>query len=161
VTPSPGNTGAHNAQNDIPQGTMSPCYRQAVAAGVSSERDITITLTDAQIARVVLAASGGVQLVGTLSGVLSGIGSLDELAQVMLPMIDDQTYSRSTFRAAMVLAAFPADGSEVELNEIARTLGLSPSTTHRYTRTWTVLGLLEQHPDTRRYRRSLAGNESR
>jgi IclR helix-turn-helix domain len=132
-----------------------------VAASVRPDRDITITLTDAQIARVVLAASGGVQLAGTLSGVLSGIGSLDELGELMLPMLDDQTYSRATFRAAMVLAAFPADGSEIELNEIARTIGLSPSTTHRYARTWMVLGLLEQHPDTRRYRRNLVDNGNR
>jgi hypothetical protein len=128
---------------------------------VRPDRDITITLTDAQIARVLLAASGGVQLAGTLSGVLSGTGSLAELAELMLPMLDDQTYSRSTFRSAMVLAALPADGSEIELNEIARTIGLSPSTTYRYARTWTVLGVLEQNPDTRRYRRNPIDDENR
>jgi hypothetical protein len=116
---------------------------------VSAARNITITLTDAQIARVVLEASGGNQIAGSLSE----LGSLDELRQIMLPLLNHQSYSHTTFRAAMVLAAFPADGSEVELNQIATTTGLPPSTTHRYILSWTVLGLLEQNPDTRRYRR--------
>jgi hypothetical protein len=117
---------------------------------VSTDRDVTITLTDAQVARVVRAASGGAQLAGSLSG----IGSLDELRRAMLPLLDDQTYSHSTFRAAIVFAAFPADGSERELTDIARTIGLPPSTTYRYAHTWTALGLLERHPDSRRYRRA-------
>lgn len=117
---------------------------------MSADRDVTITLTDAQVARVVRAASGGAELAGSLSGV----GSLDELRQAMLPLLDDQAYSHSTFRAAIVFAAFPADGSECELTDIARTIGLSPSTTYRYARTWAAIGLLEQHPDSRRYRRT-------
>ncbi len=116
----------------------------------AASRDIAITLTDAQVARVVLEASGGNQIAGSLSG----LRSVEELRQTMMPMLNDQSYSHSTFRAAMVLAAFPADGSEAELQDVAATIGLSPSTAHRYTRTWMVLGLLEQNPDSRRYRRA-------
>jgi hypothetical protein len=110
---------------------------------------VTITLTDAQVARIALDTAGGARLAGPLSG----LGSVDELRQAMLPLVDDQTYSHSTFRAAIVLAAFPDDGSERELTDVAREIGLSPSTTHRYARTWTALGLLEQNVDSRRYRR--------
>jgi hypothetical protein len=113
---------------------------------------VTITLTDAQVARIALGAAGGARLAGSLSG----LGGVDELRQAMLPLVDDQTYSHSTFRAVIVLAAFPADGSERELTDVAREIGLSPSTTHRYARTWTALGLLEQNADSRRYRRPTA-----
>ena len=114
---------------------------------------LTITLTDAQVAQIALNAAGGARLAGPLSG----LGSVDELRQAMLPLVDDQTYSHSTFRAAIVLAAFPADGSEREVTDVAREIGLAASTTHRYARTWTALGLLEQNADSRRYRRHQAG----
>ena len=58
-------------------------------------------------------------------------------------------------RALLVPAAFPADGSERELTAVAEQLSLSPSTTHRYLRTWTAVGLLERDPDSRRYRRAM------
>ena len=113
------------------------------------QRQIVLALSDAQVSQVVLQASGDT----TLAGPLSEIQDVDELRRIMVPLIDDLTYSRSTFRAVFVLAAFPPDGSERELTAVARALGLSPSTTHRYVRTWTALGLLEQNPDSRRYRR--------
>jgi hypothetical protein len=116
-----------------------------------TDQRVTITLTDAQVAQIALDAAGGARLAGSLSG----LGSVDELRQAMLPLVDDQTYSHSTFRAAIVLAAFPADGSDRELTDVAREIGLSPATTHRYARTWTALGLLEQNADSRRYRRPL------
>jgi hypothetical protein len=118
---------------------------------------VRIALTDAQIARVVLEASGGAQLAGSMSG----IGSLEELRRAMLPLLDDLSYSHATFRAAIVLAAFPADGSERELTDVARAIGLSPGTTHRYARTWTALGMLEQNSDSRRYRRAYTQRGSR
>jgi IclR-like helix-turn-helix domain-containing protein len=121
---------------------------------VGARRRVSITLTDAQVARVVLEASGGTQLAGSLFE----LGSLEEMRQAVLPLLDDQTYSHSTFRAAMVLLAYPADGSERELTDAAKMIGLSPSTMHRYTRTWAALGVLEQNPDSRRYRRTQAGD---
>jgi hypothetical protein len=112
-------------------------------------RRVAVTLSDAQIAQVVLEATGETQLAGSMSG----LSSLEELRQLVLPFIDDENYSHAIFRGVMVLAAFPADGGERELTEVARTVGLSPSTTHRYARSWIAVGLLEQNARTRRYHR--------
>ncbi len=113
---------------------------------------VTITLSDAQVALVVREASGRAGLV-TL---LSGVGELQELRRAMLPLLGDVRCSHSTIRALLVLAAFPADGGERDLTDIAREIGFSPSTTHRYVSTWMALGLLEQDPRSRRYRRAPA-----
>jgi hypothetical protein len=118
---------------------------------VSKERDITITLTDVQVARVVREATGTPGLI-TL---LSGVSDLTEVRRALQPLLRDTKGSRSTLRALLVLAAFPADGSERELADIANTLDLTPSTTYRYVRTWTELELLEQDPTSRRYRRAV------
>jgi hypothetical protein len=117
-----------------------------------AEQEVTIALTDAQVARVVREASGGPQL----AGLLSGASDLEQLRRGMLPLLDDPRHSHSALRAVLVLAAFPADGREREVTDVAGALSLSPSTTHRYLRTWTALGLLEQNPSSRRYRRALS-----
>jgi hypothetical protein len=123
----------------------------------STGRRVAVTLTDAQVAQVVLEAAGDIELAGSMSG----LSSLEELRQVVLPFIDDETYSHAIFRGVMVLAAFPADGSERELTDVARTVGLSPSTTYRYARSWIALGLLEQNTRSRRYRRPPARRPDR
>ncbi|HSZ13240.1 MAG TPA: helix-turn-helix domain-containing protein [Solirubrobacteraceae bacterium] len=110
---------------------------------------MTITLTDAQVARVVSDASGGSQL----AGLLSGVSDLEGLRKSMEPMWSDHQWSRSVLRAVLVLVALPGDGSWGEITDIARMVGLSPSTTHRYIQTWVALGLAEQNPKTRVYRR--------
>ncbi len=79
----------------------------------------------------------------------------------MQPMWDDHQWSRSVLRSVLVLAACPADGSDSEITDIARATGLSPSTTHRYAQTWAALGLIEQDPRTRRYRRVLDAGRQR
>jgi hypothetical protein len=117
---------------------------------------VRIALTDGQVARVVQEASGG----AGLAGLLSGVSDLERLHSVVLPLLDDPRCSRSTFRALLVLGAFPADGSERELTDIAKRLGFSPSTTHRYIGTWLAVGLLEQDPHSRRYRRALATTQA-
>jgi DNA-binding MarR family transcriptional regulator len=114
------------------------------------EPGVTIALTDSQVAEVVREAAGGVGL----KRLMAGVSDLDELRRLVMPLLDDVKCSRSTFRALMVLVAFPADGSELDLTEVARRLDLSPSTTHRYISTWMAVGLLEQDPRTRRYRRA-------
>jgi len=43
-------------------------------------------------------------------------------------------------------------GTDRRIHEIAYELRLSPSTTHRYVRTLLEIGLLEQSPQTRKYR---------
>ena len=124
---------------------------------MSVERSVTITLTESQVARIVREVTGE-------SGILALPAGLDELSRLrgtLQPLLDDAAYSRSTLRALLVLGAFPADGEERELTDVARQLDLSPSTTHRYIGTWMAVGLLEQHPRSRRYRRAVADTQAR
>lgn len=117
---------------------------------VSGDREILIALTDGQVARVVREASGRPDL----ASLLPEMTGLDVVSSVVLELLENAAYSRSALRALLVLNALPPDGGERELTEIARQLGLSGSTTHRYLRTWMALGLIEQNPRSRRYRRA-------
>lgn len=125
-----------------------PLASQGVA--LSDDRSVTITLTDWQVARVVREAA----VAPGLTALPAGLDDFGELHGAVMPLLDDAAYSRSTLRALLVLGAFPPDGSERELTDVARQLDLSPSTTHRYIGTWMAVGLLEQHPRSRRYRRA-------
>lgn len=118
---------------------------------VSGDRDVTITLTDGQVEQIVRAVAGRPGVVD----LLTEVSELDMMRRVAIPRLADPGCSRSTLRALLVLAAFPSDGSERELSDVARQLGFSPSTTHRYIGTWVAVGLLEQEPRSRRYRRAL------
>lgn len=117
---------------------------------MNDDRGVTITLTDWQVARVVREAS----VPPGLTALSAGLDDFGELRGAVLPLLEDATHSRSTLRALLVLGAFPPDGSERELTDVARQLDLSPSTTHRYIGTWMAVGLLEQDPRSRRYRRA-------
>jgi hypothetical protein len=119
---------------------------------VSEERSVTITLTEWQVARILREVTGESGLVA----LPAGLDALSGLRGALQPLLDDAAYSRSTLRALLVLGAFPTDGEERELTDVAKQLDLSPSTTHRYIGTWMAVGLLEQHPRSRRYRRALA-----
>jgi hypothetical protein len=121
-----------------------------VAVAVSGDRAVRIALSEAQVARIVREASGRAGLVS----LLSGVGELQELRRVLLALLGDGRYSHSTIRALLVLAAFPADGGERELTDITKEIGFSSATTYRYVSTWMALGLLEQDPRSRRYRRA-------
>lgn len=116
---------------------------------------MTITLTESQVARIVREVAGE----SHLDGLPDGLEELSSLRGALAPLLDDATYSRSTLRALLVLGAFPPDGGERELTDVARQLDLSPSTTHRYIGTWMAVGLLEQHPRTRRYRRMISSSK--
>jgi DNA-binding IclR family transcriptional regulator len=61
--------------------------------------------------------------------------------------------STSLVRGLLVLLCLPADGAEVTVTGVAKTLGLSPSTTYRYVSTLVELGLAERDPTSRKYRR--------
>ena len=119
---------------------------------MSATGDVTITLTDAQVAQVLDEASGR----ASVASVLPELSALDTMRSVLLSIEGDARCSRSALRALLVLAAFPGDGGERELTDVARELGFSPSTAHRYIGTWLAIGLLEQEPRSRRYRRTLA-----
>ena len=83
---------------------------------MSDERQVTIALTEAQVGRVLREASGSAGLAPAFSSALSDPATL---AKSVLPFLADQGYSRSVLRALLVLAAFPADGTERELSAVA------------------------------------------
>jgi hypothetical protein len=68
------------------------------------------------------------------------------------PAGGDARLSRSLVRGLALLACFAGDERERGVVELARELGISASSAHRYAATLVALGLLERSPRTRRYR---------
>lgn len=62
----------------------------------------------------------------------------------------------SVTTAVRLLKAFSADDSELGISELAKRLGVAKSTVHRLASTLLAEGLLEQNPDTDRYRLGIA-----
>ena len=118
-----------------------------------SERGVSLGLTAAQVAKVLAQATDGAQS----GALLAGLAHPKELKTS--PLLNDRKVSRSLLLGLMVLICFPADGSERGVQQIARELELPTSTTHRYIHTLHAVGLLEQDPLTRRYRRSNTASE--
>jgi IclR family transcriptional regulator, pca regulon regulatory protein len=63
-----------------------------------------------------------------------------------------QGQSQSLERGLAILSAFKAATPELGISELARSLGLTRSTSHRYVATLARLGYLQQNPSTRKYR---------
>jgi hypothetical protein len=118
---------------------------------VSHGRDVSIILSEAQVGQVMREASGSD---GSLAGLFAPLGDLQAFSLLVAASLEDRRLSHSTLRALLVLAAFPADGTERSLAAVADTLGYGRSTTHRYVTTWMAVGFLEQEPKSRRYRRA-------
>src|SRR5918992_2640198 len=66
--------------------------------------------------------------------------------------VSDGTYSQSLERGLSILSSFKSARPLLGVSELAREIGLSRSTTHRYVATLAALGYLEQDDLTRRYR---------
>jgi hypothetical protein len=64
----------------------------------------------------------------------------------------DSRLSRSLLRGLSILTCFGPDRPERGIVEMARDLGMSASTAHRYALTLVELGLLERCPKSRKYR---------
>jgi DNA-binding IclR family transcriptional regulator len=79
------------------------------------------------------------------------LDSPEQLARILADF-DDTRLSRSLLSGLLVFAAFPADGGSLGNAQVARMLGMNPSTAHRYVSTFLELGMLERDPGTRRYR---------
>jgi Fic family protein len=122
--------------------------RAGATVGVSPEETLTIELSRAQVDQVIRAASGRRSMSTLFSGLLA---SPDRLAAT-LTEFDDKRLSRSLLAGLLVLAAFPDDGGHLGIGEVARLLGMNPSTAHRYITTLVEVGMLERDPGTRRYR---------
>jgi IclR family transcriptional regulator, pca regulon regulatory protein len=65
---------------------------------------------------------------------------------------DGTGLSQSLERGLAVLCAFSPDRPALGISDLARELGLTRSTTHRYVATLASLGFLEQDDSTRKYR---------
>ena len=64
----------------------------------------------------------------------------------------DTGFSQSLERGLAMLTAFTPDSPALGISELARRLGLTRSTSHRYASTLTTLGYLQQDESTRKYR---------
>jgi hypothetical protein len=127
------------------------CWGVPWGLGVSvSDREVLIALTEGQVAQVVREASGREHP----ASVLPELGEVDVVSELVFPLLGDESYSRSVLRAVLVLNGLPLDGSTRELTDVARDVGIAPGATYRYMQTWRAVGLVEQDPRSRRYRRT-------
>lgn len=133
---------------------------------VRQDREIEIALSRAQVEQVIRAAGstrGGAAsalLVAALDnahagedGRGDGRGSLHEAAQLALAQaLSDPQLSQSLLRGLTILSCYGQERPWRAIIDLAKELGMSASTTHRYVKTLRAVGLLEQHPTTREYR---------
>jgi hypothetical protein len=120
----------------------------SAADDTAASQAVSIELSKAQVDQVMRGAEGEGAHFSTmlhgLAGVREAMASLSDLASYRL--------SSSLLAGLLMLASFPDDGSYLRNVDVARLLGMNPSTTHRYVSTLVEVGLLERHPSTRRYR---------
>ncbi len=113
---------------------------------------VPISLAQAErlIRQVVGAKGPGVSLIR----VLLALGGLDRVNMADLladPEFDDRNISRTLIISLLVLTSFYADVDQ-RVTDISMDLGISPSTTLRYLKSWVAVGVLEQDPTDHRYR---------
>jgi hypothetical protein len=121
----------------------------------SPEELVSLELTQAQVEAILRATADahGPSLNLLLSGLITeqaiSEGSLEDKYYAEL---ESGRLSHSLFRGLLILALFISGEEGRGVVEVARQLGLSPSTTHRYMTTLVAFGLLVQDPATRKYR---------
>lgn len=111
---------------------------------------VQLALSRAQVDQIVRAASDA----GSMALLLTGLGDSREALEKAQQQVGstEANLSSSLLSGLLVLAAFPTDGSSLGNAEVARLMGMNPSTAHRYITTLVVAGLLEKDSGTRRYR---------
>lgn len=112
--------------------------------------DVTVTLTKAQIRRILRLAGEG-KAARSRAALLS-VGEdawRNNLRQ--LEHANDPGMSRSLLRALLVLTCF-SYGSWLKVKEVSDAVGTGMSTTHRYVNTFMAAGILERDPHKRLYR---------
>jgi DNA-binding MarR family transcriptional regulator len=114
---------------------------------------ISIELSKAQINDVVRRVSGD----SGVSSLLRGLSDQRSFTSKYLALSESPRHSRSLLLGLLVLSCFPSDGTELAVTDVANKIGMSPSTTHRYMTTLLAVGLLEQDPRSRGYRRPVTG----
>jgi DNA-binding transcriptional ArsR family regulator len=120
---------------------------------ISGGERVCVELSVAQVDQVVRAASDG----GNMSMLFSGLADVRAMLAARPDELENARLSRSLLAGLLMLVSFPSDGSFLSIAKLARTLDMSPSTTHRYVTTLLAVGLLERDPRTRQYRLADAG----
>jgi hypothetical protein len=119
---------------------------------------IAITLSPDQVDDVLRAASGdrasslATLISSTLATSTNGAPGTDSGDPPRSFDDCDRRLSRSLLRGLAILSCFTVERPDRGILELARELGLSASTTHRYVLTLLEMGLLERCPRSRRYR---------
>ena len=129
--------------------------RSARADGQAPEELIQLELTKAQVEGVIRATADthGPSLNLLLSGLVTEQAITEgALEERYCAELESGRLSHSLFRGLLILALFISGEDGRGVVEVARQLGLSPSTTHRYMTTLVAFGLLVQDPATRKYR---------
>jgi hypothetical protein len=132
-----------------------PSRRPAPGDARASRELVSLELTEAQVERVISAnaEAHGPSLSLLLSGLVAEQAlSASSLEERYYTELESGRLSHSLFRGLLILALFISGEEGRGVVEVARQLGLSPSTTHRYMTTLVAFGLLVQEPATRKYR---------
>jgi IclR helix-turn-helix domain len=116
---------------------------------------VCVELTSAQVENIIRTTAD--TRAPSLSLVLSGLIAERAISQSSLERrywaeLEGGRLSHSLFRGLLILALFLSGEQGRGVVDVARQLGLSPSTTHRYISTLVAFGLLVQDPSTRKYR---------
>ena len=138
-----------------PGGPASRSERPAKRSARAREGLVSLELTTAQVEGVVRATAEarGPSLSLLLSGLIAEQAiSESSLEERYWAELESGRLSHSLFRGLLILALFISGEEGRGVVEVARQLGLSPSTTHRYISTLVAFGLLIQDPSTRKYR---------
>lgn len=116
---------------------------------------VSLELTSSQVEAVLRATAEahGPSLNLLLSGLIAEQAiSESSLEERYWAELESGRLSHSLFRGLLILALFISGEEGRGVVDVARQLGLSPSTTHRYITTLVAFGLLVQDPSTRKYR---------
>lgn len=138
-----------------PAGPSSRPERSAKRGARARDGLVSLELTTAQVEGVVRATAEarGPSLSLLLSGLIAEQAiSESSLEERYWAELESGRLSHSLFRGLLILALFISGEEGRGVVEVARQLGLSPSTTHRYISTLVAFGLLIQDPSTRKYR---------
>jgi len=137
------------------RGPVAQAERPARSGVRARGGQVCVELTSAQIEGVIRATADahGPSLSLLLSGLIAEQAiSESSLEQRYWAELESGRLSHSLFRGLLILALFISGEEGRGVVDVARQLGLSPSTTHRYITTLVAFGLLVQDPTTRKYR---------
>jgi len=131
--------------------TLTPSQVDAVVRAASHVRTPSISALVSRPLGAPAVAVEGQAAEGAQASAPGGAARGGPAARVAIDHVDPRL-SRSLLRGFAILACFARDGRERGILELADELGMSPSTAHRYALTLVELGLLEQCPQSRKYR---------